>query len=76
MSDIHVVVDSSYADSTLARMLGQEINRYGRLKDSHPDAIDSLFHPGLLFLQRRMGLAALFFRVRRLGFTNRELFGA
>ena len=64
MSDMHAALDSSNADSTLVPVFG--FLEKG-LKKIHlrPNTINLLFHPYLLFLQRRMCLPPLFLRVSR-----------
>ena len=59
---MHAALDSSNAESTLAQVfshLGKGLEKL-RLR---PNTINLLFHPYLLFLQRRMCLPPLFLHV-------------
>ena len=66
MSDMHAALDSSNAESTLAPMFSLEYETL--LKNSRPNTTNLLFHPYLLFFQRRMCFPLLFIRVS--GFTR------
>ena len=53
MSDMHAALDSSNAESTLVPVFSF-LEKVRSEIDSRPNAINLLFHPDLLFLQRRM----------------------
>ena len=63
MSDMHAALDSSNAESTLAQVLSFLEKGYKKIIRLRPNTINLLFHPYLLFLQRRMCLPPLFLRM-------------
>jgi hypothetical protein len=65
MSDMHAALDSSKAESTLVPVFSFLETGQKKLR-LRPNTINLLFHPYLLFLQRRMCLPPLFPRVSRL----------